>query len=62
MNTLATRKLAELCVANGVRRYILASSCSIYDRGVGSESADVLLDETAEVHPRAAYSSSKREA
>jgi nucleoside-diphosphate-sugar epimerase len=29
---------------------------------VGNESADVLLDETSEVNPRAAYSSSKREA
>ena len=62
MNTLATQKLADFCVANGVRRYVFASSCSIYDRGVGNESADVLLDETSEVNPRAAYSSSKREA
>src|SRR3989304_1069983 len=62
MNTLATKKLADLCVASGVRRYIFASSCSIYDRGLSNDSADVLLDETAEVHPRAAYSSSKREA
>jgi len=62
MNTLAAKKLADLCVEHGVRRYIYASSCSIYDRGVGNESADVLLDETSEVHPRAAYSSSKREA
>jgi nucleoside-diphosphate-sugar epimerase len=62
MNTLATKKLADLCVANGIRRYVFASSCSIYDRGVGNESADVLLDETSEVNPRAAYSSSKREA
>jgi nucleoside-diphosphate-sugar epimerase len=62
MNTLATKKLADLCVASGIRRYVFASSCSIYDRGVGNESADVLLDETSEVDPRAAYSSSKREA
>jgi len=62
MNTIATKKLADLCAANGIRRYLFASSCSIYDRGVSNESADVLLDETSEVHPRAAYSSSKREA
>lgn len=62
MNTLAPKKLADLCVANGVQRYIFASSCSIYDRGVGDDWADVLLDETSEVQPRAAYSSSKREA
>jgi nucleoside-diphosphate-sugar epimerase len=62
MNTLASKKLADLCTANGIRRYVFASSCSIYDRGVGNESADVLLDETSEVYPRAAYSSSKYEA
>ncbi len=62
MNTLASKKLADLCVANGVRRYVFASSCSIYDRGVGNESADVLLDESSDVNPHAAYSSSKREA
>jgi nucleoside-diphosphate-sugar epimerase len=62
MNTLAARRLAELCVATGVRRYIYASSCSIYDRGVGNDSHDVMLDEETLVDPRAAYSSSKFEA
>jgi len=62
MNTVASKKLADLCVASGIRRYILAAACSIYDRGVGNESADVLLDETSMVNPRAAYSSSKYEA
>lgn len=62
MNTLATKQLADLCVAHGVRRYVFASSCSIYDRGVGDESRDLLLDETSEVEPRAAYASSKYEA
>jgi len=59
MNTVATVKLAELCKAHGVRRYIFASSCSIYDRGVGEDQRDVLQDETSDVNPRAAYSSSK---
>ena len=62
MNTLAAIRLAEQCIANGVPRYVLASSCSIYDRGVGNDELDVLLDETSEVYPKAAYSSSKREA
>ncbi len=62
MNTVATRTLAELCIAHGVNRYILASSCSIYDTGVGDEEKDVLQDEQTPVAPRAAYSSSKREA
>ncbi len=62
MNTVATRKLAEFCKQQGVRRYVFASSCSIYDRGVGDDRKDILLDETAEVTPRAAYSRSKYEA
>ncbi len=62
MNTLATVKLAELCIAQGVRRYIFASSCSIYDRGVQDEPLDILQDETSEVDPKAAYSGSKRAA
>lgn len=59
MNTVASVKLAHLCRERGVPRYLFASSCSIYDRGVGDEERDVLLDETSEVDPRAAYSSSK---
>jgi len=62
MNTLASKKLADLCVAHGVRRYLFASSCSIYDRGVNDESRDVLLDEESDVDPRAAYSRSKYDA
>jgi nucleoside-diphosphate-sugar epimerase len=62
MNTVAAQRLAELCVAQGVRRYVFASSCSIYDRGVGNDARDVLLDEESSVDPRAAYSSSKYEA
>ena len=59
MNTVATATLAALCKARGVRRYVFASSCSIYDRGVSSEAVDVLQDETSAVAPRAAYSGSK---
>jgi len=62
MNTLATKTLAEMCRAAGVRRYVFASSCSIYDRGVGNYDKDVIQDEETPVAPRAAYSSSKREA
>jgi nucleoside-diphosphate-sugar epimerase len=59
MNTVASVRLAEMCVAHGVGRYIFASSCSIYDRGVSEEERDVIQDETSEVDPRAAYSGSK---
>lgn len=62
MNTVAPVRLAEQCRQAGIRRYLLASSCSIYDLGVGDDGKDVVLDETAEVHPRAAYAKSKFEA
>lgn len=62
MNVDATRTLAELCKKTGVRRYVFASSCSIYDRGVGDHEKDVLQDETSEVSPQAAYSRSKYDA
>ncbi|HEY7139499.1 MAG TPA: SDR family oxidoreductase [Methylomirabilota bacterium] len=62
MNTVATAMLARLCKAAGVRRYVLASSCSIYDCGVLNEGADVLQDETSPVAPRAPYSLSKHDA
>ncbi|HYM09355.1 MAG TPA: SDR family oxidoreductase [Bryobacterales bacterium] len=59
MNTTASIKLAEACIARGVRRYLFASSCSIYDRGVGNDENDVIQDEASEVAPKAAYSASK---
>ena len=62
MNTLATKRSAEHCKAAGVRRYILASSCSIYDIGVKEEDRDVVMDETTTIVPKAAYSASKFEA
>ena len=62
MNTVATVHLARLCKAHGVRRYVLASSCSIYDCGVIDEGADMLQDERSPVNPRAPYSRSKYDA
>lgn len=62
MNTVATRMLAQFCKKQGIARYIFASSCSIYDRGVGDDERDVLLDENSDVQPRAAYSRSKYDA
>ena len=59
MNTVATLTLARHCVQAGVRRYVFASSCSIYDRGVVDEERDVVQDEESDVDPRAAYSGSK---
>ena len=62
MNTVAAETLAELARAAGVRRYVLASSCSIYDWGVTDEGRDAVQDEESEVQPRAAYATSKYEA
>ena len=62
MNTVATSKLAELCKEQGISRYIFASSCSIYDTGVGNGQKDQVQDETSSVNPRAAYSRSKYDA
>jgi nucleoside-diphosphate-sugar epimerase len=59
LNTTAAVRLAELAKRAGVRRMILASTASIYDRGVGEEVLDVLQDEDADVSPRAAYAISK---
>lgn len=59
MNTVANTKLAMLCKQAGICRFIFASSCSIYDVGETNEEKDILLDETAAVAPKAAYSSSK---
>lgn len=62
MNTVATAKLAELCKEQGISRYIFASSCSIYDTGVGNGQKDQVQDESSAVNPRAAYSRSKYDA
>lgn len=62
MNTIATERAAQIAKENGVRRFLFASTCSIYDQGVEDPEADLILDESAAVNPRAAYSSSKFEA
>jgi nucleoside-diphosphate-sugar epimerase len=62
MNTLATRDLALLCKMHGIQRFVFASSCSLYDIGVGNDEADIVFTEESPVTPRAAYSTSKYEA
>ncbi len=57
MNTVATQTIAEACKRRGIKRFIFASSCSVYDRGLMAE--DVLQDETSPLEPRAAYATSK---
>jgi nucleoside-diphosphate-sugar epimerase len=62
MNTHASIRVAEVAREAGVERLIFGSTASIYDRGVGQESRDLLLDEEADVDPKAAYATSKRAA
>jgi nucleoside-diphosphate-sugar epimerase len=59
MNTHAAIRVADVAKRAGVPRLVFASTASIYDRGVGEELRDVLLDEDAAVEPRAAYATSK---
>lgn len=54
INAMATKELAQEALAAGVRRFVFASSCSVYD-GNG----DPLLSEEAAVSPVGAYSESK---
>jgi nucleoside-diphosphate-sugar epimerase len=59
LNTTASIRAAPIAKQAGVSRFIQASTCSIYDRGVGEEERDILLDEESDVDPKAAYSTSK---
>lgn len=59
MNTVATRILGEMARKRGIRRYVYASTCSVYDVGVTDEERDVLLNEDSTVGPHAVYAVSK---
>ncbi len=59
LNTDASIRVADIARRAGVPRLVFASTCSIYDRGVGEDVRDVLLDEGSPVEPRAAYATSK---
>ncbi len=55
MNALATEDLGRACLAEGIERYVFASSCSLYD-GLPAG----MHGEDAAIEPRAAYATSKR--
>src|SRR3954466_1222686 len=55
MNALATEALGKACVERGIKRFVFASSCSLYD---GLEPG--MHDEDAPIEPRGAYATSKR--
>jgi len=59
LNTLASIRVAEISKRAGVERLVFGSTCSIYDRGVGEDVNDLLLDEASDVAPKAAYATSK---
>jgi nucleoside-diphosphate-sugar epimerase len=62
MNVVGAIHLAETSKRAGVRRYVLASSCSVYDPGLVAEELDVPLDEESRITPTSAYAKSKVEA
>ncbi|HOW27492.1 MAG TPA: SDR family oxidoreductase [Elusimicrobiota bacterium] len=62
INALGAEHLAKLSREAGVRRYILASSASVYDLGSFDEDEDVVQTEESKVKPKAAYAVSKLEA
>lgn len=55
MNAIATESLGRRCLAQGIERYVFASSCSLYDGLPAGMHA-----EDAPIEPRAAYATSKR--
>lgn len=59
LNFHAVIKLATKCKLRGIRRYIFAGSCSVYDRKDRTESGDVLLTEETSLDPVGYYSESK---
>ena len=60
LNTVATETIAEMCKRKGVKRFIFASSCSVYDQGMMAD--DVIQEEDSQIAPRAAYATSKHAA
>lgn len=57
INTEGTKILSSLAKKEGVKRFIFASSCSIYDCGL--HNATTIKSEKADVNPKNPYSKSK---
>lgn len=55
INTNAACHLAQMCKQHGVKRYVYASTASIYDRGLDAADADIVQDEDSEVRPEPHY-------
>src|SRR5213079_908648 len=55
MNAVATETLGKACVERGIKRFVFASSCSLYD-GLPPG----MHDEKAPLRPKGAYATAKR--
>ncbi len=62
MNTVAAKNLASLCKRKGIRRYVYASSCSVYNAATTDQEQDGLSTEESEINPTGAYPKSKYDA
>lgn len=61
MNTLSSTYLANICRERGVKRYIFASSCSVYF-SPDKKAEDIIFTEDTKIQPSSVYSKSKYEA
>jgi nucleoside-diphosphate-sugar epimerase len=65
MNVVATERLIAACKRRGIKRFIFASSASVYDTDQSAHEVDhspIMCDERTELKPRGAYSISKHAA
>ena len=53
VNLVATRTIAEIAIAYGVKRFVFASTCSVYG------ASDHILDENSTLNPVSLYARSK---
>jgi nucleoside-diphosphate-sugar epimerase len=56
INLIATKNIAEIAKGNGVRRFIFASSCSVYG------ASDEILNEQSDLNPLSIYARTKIDA
>ncbi len=57
VNFASTKELADLAIHQGIRRFVFASSCSVYGKGVFD-----ILDEGSPTNPVSTYARSKQDA
>lgn len=62
MNVTSAIHLANLCKKCGVKRYLFASSCSVYDSETTKDLNNKVYDESSQIAPRSVYAKSKLDA